>query len=257
MRAGALSFPATNRAGLALILADSPISAFTFTRSNDKKTYNADFSIVGLVRDQSNQVVQKLSQHYPLSGPIDSLETAKKGDLIFYRETQLPPGKYTVELIAYDALSGKAGVRTSLLEIPSIDDSKPRLSSVAVLKRAERLTAEEQKQDQPFHFGELLVYPNLGEPILKSNARQLAFFCTVWPAKGTQSAPPLTVEIMQHNRRLGQSANPLPAADQRGQIKYASSFSVDKFQPGVYELRVTINDGKNSVSRSTDFTIAP
>lgn len=256
-RAGALSFPATDRAGTALILAEAPLSSFTFAEGKDKKSYSADFSVVALIKDQSGRVIQKLSQHYPLSGPADKLDAARKGELLFYRETQLPPGRYTVELIGYDAAGGKASVRTSALEVPAADESRPRLSSVAVLKRGERLTPEEQKQDRPFHFGELLVYPNLGEPVVKSAGGQLAFFFTAWPAKGSAEAPQLTLEILQSGRSLFRTSDHLPAADGRGQIKYASAFPIDKFRPGVYELKVTVGDGKNSVSRSTEFTIAP
>jgi VWFA-related protein len=256
-QAAVLSFPATNRPGLALILAEAPMSAFNFTSVADKKTYSADFSVVALIKDQSGQVVQKVSQHYPLTGPSDQLESIRKGELLFYRETQLPPGTYNVELIAYDELAGKTSVRKSAVEVATVDESKPRLSSVAVLKRAERLTPEEQKQDHPFHFGELLVYPNLGEPISKSQAKQLAFFVTAWPARGSTANMQLTFTILQNNRALGKSTAQLPAADNRGQIKYASSFSLNDFQPGVYELTVIIGDGKNSVSRSTPFTVAP
>ena len=256
-RGAALSFPATNRTGLALILAESPISSFTFAPNNEKKTYNADFSIVALVKDQSSQVIQKSSQHYPLSGPLDQLDAAQKGDLLFYRELQLPPGDYTVELIAYDGSTGKCSVRTGQLGIPGIDEAKPRLSSVAVLKRAERLTPEEQKKEQPFQFGDLLVYPNLGEAVHKSTTNQLAFFFTAWPAKGDKTIPKLVVEILQNNRRLAQTPGQLPAADEQGQIKYASSFPLERFPPGLYELKVTAGEGKNSVSRSTRFTVAP
>lgn len=256
-RAAALDFPATDRPGLALILAEAPISAFTLAPGNDKKTYSADFSIVALVKDQSNQVVQKLSQHYPLSGPIEKLEAAKKGDLLFYREMQLQPGRYTVELIAYDGPAGKASVRTTSLEIPPADAGRLRLSSVVVLKRAERITADEQKRDRPFHFGELLVYPNLGEPILKSQVKQLTFFVTVWPAKGSADALKLEVEILQNNRKVGQTSAQLPEADEQGRIKYASALPLDSFQPGAYELKITARDGKTSVSRSTRFTLAP
>jgi VWFA-related protein len=256
-RAGALSFPADDRAGTALLLAEAPLSSFTFAEGKDKKTYSADFSVVALVKDRSGRVVQKLSQHYPLSGPADKLDAAKKGELLFYRETQLPPGRYTVELIGYDAAGGRASVRTSTLEVPAADASRPRLSSVAVLKRGERLTPEEQKQDRPFHFGELLVYPNLGEPVAKSAGGQLAFFFTAWPAAGAAEAPRLTLEILQNGRSLFRTAGQLPAADGRGQIKYASSFPLDKFRPGVYELKVTVGDGRNSASRSAEFTVAP
>ena len=253
----AISFPAPNRPGLSLILAEAPLSAFGFSPSSDKKTYSTSFSIVALVRDQANQVVQKLSQHYPLSGPLDQLDTAKKGDVLFYREAQLPPGNYTVELIAYDGETEKVSVRNSAVEIPTSDDTKPRLSSVAVIRRADRLTPEEQKRDQPFRFGELLVYPNLGEPILKSQNKQLAYFFTAWPPKGETSHLQLTLEILQNNRSLAKTSGQLPAADELGQVKYVSSFPLDKFQAGGYELRITVSDGTNNVSRSTKFIVAP
>jgi VWFA-related protein len=253
-QAAALSYPAAGRAGLTLVLAEAPISAFTLA-SNDKKTYNAAFSIVALIRDESHQVVQKLSQHYPLNGPLENLEAAKKGEVLFYREAQLPPGKYEVELIAYDATARKVSVKTSSLEIVPPDDTKPRMSSVAVLKRAERLSVDEQKRDQPFRFGELLVYPNLGERIDRTAARQLAFFFTAWVAKGATKPMQVTLEIIQNKRQVGQTSGELPLADAQGQIKYASSFPLDKFQPGVFELKVTISDGKSNVSRSTQFTL--
>ena len=79
---------------------------------------------------------------------------------------------------------------------------------------------------------------------------------TAWPARAAAAPLRVTLEILQGGRRLGQTSSPLPAADAQGQIKYASSFPLDKFQPGVYELKVTVDDGKNSVSRSTRFTVA-
>ncbi|HSE25340.1 MAG TPA: VWA domain-containing protein, partial [Pyrinomonadaceae bacterium] len=254
-RAAAHSFPAPNRPGLSLILAEAPISAFSFT-SNDNKSYRADFSLVALIRNEANQVVQKLSQNYPLTGPLDQLDVAKKGEVLFYRETQLPPGTYTLELIAFDGSTGKVTVKKTTIDIPTIDETKPRLSSVAVLRRAEKLTPEEQKSDQPFHYGELLIYPNLGEPVLKSVTQQLAFFFAAWPAKGYTAPLQVTVEILQNHRSLVKTPGELPTPDESGQIKYASSFPLDKFPPGSYELKVTVSDDRSTVSRSTSFTIA-
>ena len=250
--AAAFSYPATNKPGLTLIIAEAPMSVFSFATAADKKTYSANFSIIALIKDETGQVVQKVSKHYPLTGAIDSLESARKEELIFYRETQLPAGTYAVELIAYDELAGKTSIRTTSINIATLDETKPRLSSVAVLKRAERLTPEEQKHDQPFHFGELIVYPDLGEPISKK-AGQLAFFVTVWTPKGL--TPKLTFVILQNGRGIGKSSAQLPAPDEQGRIKYASGFSLNDFQPGVYELQVTVSDGKNSATQTTSFTV--
>ena len=256
-RAAALDFPDTGRPGLAVIVGQAPISEFTLSPSSDKKTYSSDFSIVTLVRDQSGQIVQKLSQHYPLTGPIEKLASAKRGDVLFYRELQLPPGRYSVELIAYDAPARKANVRRTSLEVPRVEKAKLRLSSVVVLSRAERITADEQKKDQPFYFGELAVYPNLGEPILKSVTKQLAYFVTAWPAKRDEEPLKLVAEIVQNRRTVAQTSAKLPAPDDHGRIKYASALPLDGFEPGAYELKVTVTDGRSSVSRSTTFKIAP
>ena len=94
------------------------MSAFNFATAADKKTYSADFSILALVKDGNGEVVQSVSQQYPLTGTIDSLESARKEQLLFYRETQLPAGSYTVELIAHDELTGKTSLQTSSLNVP-------------------------------------------------------------------------------------------------------------------------------------------
>ncbi|HKU77925.1 MAG TPA: VWA domain-containing protein [Pyrinomonadaceae bacterium] len=251
LHSSALSYPLSGQAGLTLILAEAQLAAFKFSPSTDNKTYNTDFSIVALVRDESQQIVQKLSQHYALNGPTQNLEAAKKGNVLFYREAQLAPGKYQVQLISHDASTGNVNVSTTPLVIYASDETKPRLSSVAVLKRAERLNPEEQRRDQPLRFGELLVYPNLGERIDR-NAKQLAYFFTAWPGKGATKPMQMTLEILQNNKSLGTTSGELPPADERGQIKYAGSFAIDKFQPGTYELKITVN---NEVSRSTTFVI--
>ena len=254
IRSTALSYPMARKHGLTLVLAEAPMSAFNSVAA-DNKTYT-DFSIVALVRDESEQIIQKLSQHYELSGTIQDLESPKKGNVLFYRETQLPPGKYRVQVIAYDTTTSQANVSETPLEIVGTDETKPRLSSVAVLKRAERLTPGEQQQDRPLHFGELLVYPNLGEKIDRTAAKQLAYFFTAWPGKGATKPLQVTLEILQNNRPVGKTSGELPPADDRGQIKYASSFALDRLSPGVFVLKVTVSDGVNSASRSTTFSLA-
>jgi VWFA-related protein len=251
---GTLAYPA-GKDGLTLILAEAPLATFQFAPSSDNKNYSTDFSIVALVRDENDQIVQKLSQHYALAGLVQNLDSDRKGNVLFYREIKLPAGKYHVQAIAYDAMNGAVNVSTHPVEPINIEDSKPRLSSVAVLKRAERLTPEEQKRDQPLRFGELLVYPNLGERIDPATTKQLAYFFTAWPAKGATKPLQMKLEVLQNNRSLGATSGELPAADQSGQIKYAGAFGIDKFPAGVFELKITVGDGQNSVTRSTSFVI--
>jgi VWFA-related protein len=255
LRIGALSFPELARPGLTPILVEAPTSAFTFTADDEKKTYKSDFCILALVRNESRQVLEKLSQRYTLSGVLDKIDAARKGEILFYREALLPPGRYSIEVVAYDALSGEASVRTTNVVVAGIDETKLRMSSLVLLKRADRLSAEERKRAHPLHFGEVVVYPNLGEPLRKSVTKQLTFFFTAWPAKGSTQKLQMTVEVLQDNRSLAIVPGDLPEPDETGSIKYASAIPIIAFPPGNYELRVFLKDGQSSINRSSPFRI--
>ncbi|HEV2668141.1 MAG TPA: VWA domain-containing protein, partial [Blastocatellia bacterium] len=251
---GSLNFPAAGRVGRTAVEVEVPTGAFTFTPDNEKKVYGSDFSIVVLIRNQSKQVVEKLSHHYGLVGPLKSLDSVKKGKILFYRETSLPPGKYEVDVVAYDALASKASVNRCGLEIPASGENDLRLSSVTIIQRAEQV---KEKTDSPFLVGEqLMVYPNLGEPVRKS-AKQMGFYFNVYAAKGSAEAPNLTLEVLQNNKSVAKVPLKLGAPDAKGRIQYASALPLDSLNPGTYELKISVSDAKSTVSRSASFALEP
>ena len=256
-RVAAFSFNAPGKSGLVPLMVEVPAGSVNFVVNKEKKQYATNFSVVVLVRDESRRVVRKLSNQYVLGGPLDALDAAKRGSILFYRETQLDPGRYTVSSIVYDATNQRASTSESALEVPAADESRLRLSSIVLIKSAEQLKTDKPTTTTPFNFGEVLLYPNLGEPVRKSVSKNLAFFVTTYPARGAASTPKLKIEITQQGRTLGQSTNDLPAPDADGRIQYASALPIDKYAPGDYELKVTVSDARDTVTRSEKFTIAP
>jgi hypothetical protein len=200
--------------------------------------------------------VSKLSRHYALSGPIDQLDAAKRGDILFYRAERLPAGRYVVEAAAYDKPSGKVSVGAHSIDVQASENSKLRLSSLVILKRAERLTPEEQTLPNPFHYGELIVYPNLGEPMRKAMTKELPFFFNVFVPEGVKTAPQVSIEVLQGGKRLARIQSELPAPDAAGRIQYASAIPLESFQPGAYEMKVTVSDGATTIPRTVAFTVA-
>jgi VWFA-related protein len=249
-----LNFPESDRPGRTAIEIEASTGDFTFAPDNEKKVYTTDFSFVVLIKDPSKQVVDKLSHHYVLLGPLNSIESTKKGKILFYRETNLPPGKYSVEAVAYDALNNKASINKSSVEILAADNRQLRLSSVTIIKRIGQV---KEKMDSPFLVGkELLVYPNLGEPVSKS-AKQMGFYFNVYPATGSKDALKLTLEVLQGGKSLANVPLKLAAPDENGRIQYASALPLDSLAPGNYELRISVSDSKGSVSRSASFILEP
>jgi VWFA-related protein len=249
-----LNFPEENRLGRTAVEVEVPANAFTFSPDNERKIYTTDFSVVVLIKDQAKQVVDKLSHHYALLGPLGSIDSAKKGRILFYRETNLPPGKYDIEAVAYDAVSNRASANQSIIEIPGFDESKLRLSSVAVIQRAEQI---KEKTDSPFLIGEVLVYPNLGEAIRKSATDKMGFYFNVYPAKGANDLPKLVLEVLQAGKSIAKLPLKLPPSDAGGRIQYASALPLGTLEPGSYELKIIVSDAIDTVSRSAAFTLEP
>lgn len=256
MRAKVFSFPEPAKPGLVPVMVEVPARSLNYEVDKEKNIYKADLSIVVLVKDLSDQVVAKVGNHYQITGPAGKLEEAKGGDILFYRETNLDPGLYFVEAVAYDAATAKASTRSTSVEVPynSIGDA-PRLSSVIVLRRAEQAPASKENENNPFRYGSDLVYPNMGEPLSQSRNKEFAFYFDVYPAK-RGGDPKLTIEITGNNKTVSGSPA-LGAPDETGRIQFLSALPLSGFQPGDYSLRITISQGDTSVSRVANFTVQP
>jgi hypothetical protein len=200
--------------------------------------------------------VRKLSEQYLLRGELQKLEAAKHGKILFYREAELNPGTYTIGSVVYDSLSRQSSINTGTIMVPRADPTELRLSSIVLIKSAERLSALDQSQN-PFRFGEVLLYPNLGEPVVKSVNKELTLFITIYPPQGTPTAGKLNLEIAQNGSRVGQFSYDLPAPDETGRIQYVSVIPLDKFKPGEYELKLTVRSGSRTATREQRVRITP
>jgi VWFA-related protein len=250
-----VSFPEASHAGLVAALAEVPMSFVKFQGDEQTKKFATDFSIVMLFKSETNEVVKKLSHRYALDGPLANLEGTRKESVLFYRQVELDPGRYRVQTITYDALGKKAGAREDTLEVPASGDKDVRLSSIVLIRRAERLKPAELKEFNPFHYGELLIYPNMGEPVVKATYKQLPFFFSVYLPKGTTTAPNVAIELWQGGRALAQIPAQLPAANESGRIQYAGALPLESIPAGSYELKVILKSGSGSLTRSAHFTI--
>jgi VWFA-related protein len=254
LRTKALSFPEPSRPGLVPVLVEVPGGVITYKPDETRKSYRADFTVLVRIRDASGRAVQKLSQHYPMTGPLPELDAARKGAVLFYRETDLPPGRYTVDAVAYDALAHTTAVHSAPFEVPAAEDGTLRLSSLMLVKRVERVPEAERRADDPLTFGDVLLYPNLDEPVSKAAQKELAFYLTAYMGK---NAPPPTasLEILQNGRPLAQAPAPLPAPDSKGRIQHVGGLPLAAFSPGTYELRIVLSDTQSRQSSTVSFTV--
>jgi VWFA-related protein len=249
VRAAALLFPERDRTGLVPVVVDFKLAALTLTPALDGKLYSSDFAVLVRFLDSQNRIVKKVSKYYDdVRGPIADLERAKQGEVLFYREPELDPGLYTMETIVYDNPSGKASVRFATVEVPKTDAAALRMSSLVIVGRAEKVPAKDQRKDNPFLVGDVVIYPNLGEPVSKT-AKEVGFFFTAYPGRGG-AAPEAVLDLIKNGTALAQIPLPLAAADAAGRVQQTGRVPIDQLAPGTYELRVVVKQGTMQLART-------
>jgi len=248
VRAGSMLFPERGRPALVPVLVELKTAPLTFQPVADGKTYTSDFTVLVRFVDDQNQVTRKVSQHYEVNGPIHQVEGAKQGEILFYRDSELPPGLYTMETIVYDALSGKSSARFSTLEVPTHPEGTLRVSSLVQIKRSEKIAEKDRPAGNPFVVKDVVLYPNLGDSVSKA-AKELGFFFVIYPATGT-ATPSATIELMQDGKLVAQVPMPLAAADAKGRIQQVGRLPLDRLAAGIYELRAIVTQGSETALRS-------
>jgi VWFA-related protein len=255
-----LSFPEAERPGLVPVLVHVPGNIITYEPDKDdksgKKMNHADFAVVVRVRNEAKQEVDRLSQRYVLSAPEANLEAARKGELLFYRQADLAPGRYTLEAVGYDAVSEKASVRSATIEVPKVAADRVRLSSVVLVRRAEKVEPSDKQRENPLFYGETIIYPDLGEPFHKATSPALGFFFTAYAGKDAAAPKKATIQIYRGEMATGEVMADLPAPDASGRVQYAGALPLQGFPPGAYKLKVSVSNASGVDSSQAAFTVA-
>ena len=240
------------------ILASAKVNQLQFKVDEAGNRFSAEMVILARIRDGSGQVLIKMSQPYTFAGGLNELAGAKGAEVLFYRQHALPPGVYTVETIVYDVQAEKASVRIASIEVPTAAvgtaaDQVLLVGTPFVVQRAEKVAAADRDAQNPLYFGELLLYPNLGEPISKASMPELSFAFTVQPPKNTTATAKLT--LVHSGAVVAELPLPLAEPDSLGTIHQVSRLPLAPIPPGTFELRITVDAGGKSVTRSVPFSI--
>jgi VWFA-related protein len=254
IRAQALLTPTQARPGQLAIVVTVPGAGLTYYLDQSKTSYWSDFTILTQILDAQRNVVRKGSQPYRLTGPADRLEAARQGDVLFYRQPELPAGRYTLEYVVSDALGAKAGTGSLPLVVEPANATEPMMSSLVIVGRAERVPESERDPNNPLYVGDVLLYPNLGTPLSKSRDGKLSFFYTLFPRAATLRA---TLELVSGGRSVATVPLTLPAADATGRVQHLAQLPLASLAEGSYTVRITLNGWMTPLTRDASFTLAP
>ena len=256
IEARALRMPTAEDAGRVAVLVRVPARGITFQGDPVLGRYRTDAVVLARILDESGAVVRKASQPYRLDGPLADRDRAAQGDLLFFRQPTLPPGRYTLEYAVVDAFGNRAGAGSAPLDIVEPAPSMLMASDLVVAQRAEAVkTGEVEANHALLVGGEVLLYPNLGEPLRADEPQTVTLYAVVRPAAGR---PDLTASLAVVRDRQTVVTAPVtmsaPGAD--GFIKQMIRIPLPALAAGRYTIRLDLSDGQNQTSRSARVTLA-
>jgi len=254
LHSAVLSFPEPGRLGLTPVYVELPGGAVAWAPERGSG-FNARFSVVVRIKDDHGREADRVSQDYVLSAPADKIEAARRGNVLFYREANVPPGRYTAEAVAYDVNSQAASVRVSTFDVPKADEEHARVSSLVLVNRAEKLEEAERNSGHPLHFGEAILYPNMGAPFRKSVQPAVGFYFAVYGPKGAAGVRSAAIEVRQGAKVVASTTAVLAAPDANGRIQHAGTVPLAGFSAGSYTMKISVGDAAAMETREASFDV--
>ena len=252
-QAGVFRFHETPRGRQFTLVTEVPTAALTVTEDKKAKQYRLRFNVMALVKDAAGTVVERLSNTYPLEGPLENLAAVQRGNVLFKRQLWLPAGRYTLTTVVRDQIGDKTSVRQIPIRVfpesPGID-----VSTVAVVKRIDK-AGEADPIEDPFRDGPMRIAPSLATPISKAANSQISAYVVLYPDKSFADPPSLTIEFAQGSTVTGRATPTLDKPDEHGRITCVATFPAEGFAPGTYELRAIARQGGSQDETRTTFTI--
>jgi VWFA-related protein len=236
VHAGAWPFPSGLDAARVPVAVTVPGSVVARLASSGRKG-RLDITLLARILATDGRPIEAMSRRFVL----DSGGSSRSGDLCLLRDAWLPPGHYTLEAVAFESMTGQAGVTTRPIEV---EQGLRPLERIQVVIIRGALPAAEAPADfetgHPLRFGEVILQPLAGEPLSRRAGRPLVFQLA---SVGASAGPVATIEVWQGTRRLTKSVVKWDAPDSSGILRHVAEVPAGLLDAGRYELRVTLSDG--------------
>jgi VWFA-related protein len=250
----------------ALITAHLDVTGLKFEQVKGQHTATID--VLGTVFDEKGKPVDSFSQRLNMNLAPATYERVLQSGLVFNRRVTLKPGFYQVRLAALRAGNKQTGSTSDWVEVSDVSKKQLVLSSIFLTteKETNYLMAQLERKNKP------AVENQEAAPIPTQVARRFkpgaAFDFSIFAYNAKPDGKGATDLVVQSQIFSGSKviyASPLAKmelpADLKGEnyAPYAARLSLDKFEPGAYELRMLVIDrvAKVSAKRTLNFVVEP
>ena len=225
---------------------EMPIDELTATSENGQR-HRLHVSLLALVKNQDGIVVDRVNKDVPSDVSDESFAKVRDEFMTWQQAVDLPPGRYTVETAVVDHEGNRAS--TGTVEIDNRPDGGVGLSDLAIVRKLEDLTTERDPAD-PFEYGSKRVLPFVTNQLFAGTPPYVYFM--VYPEAGNTATPVLRLRLLKDGRTVATLRPEVRSRNSPDGIPMVLELTA---QPGSYEVRATVTQGKHSTERDLQYTL--
>jgi GWxTD domain-containing protein len=212
----------------------------------------ASVNIFGRISTLTGRVASTFEDTVGVDEPNELLEKALLTSQIYWKAIPLKPGMYKIDIAVKDVNGDRVGTLVRSIRVPEFDDEKLSSSSLILADLMERVPAKSVGAGN-FIIGDTKVRPRLdsadGKPASFKRDQRLNIFLQVYnlqqdpQLKKTRADISYDIINIQTNKSvLHAEENSAVYGNTGEQITIEKSMPLANLDPGLYSLKVTVND---------------
>jgi len=227
----------------------------------------ASVNIFGRISTITGRVASTFEDTVGVDEPNELLEKALLSSQIYWKAVPLKPGMYKIDVAVKDVNGDRVGTLVRSINVPNYDEEKLSNSSLILADIMERVPAKNIGSGS-FIIGDTKVRPRVdaadGKPASFKRTQRLNVFLQVYnlqqdqQSKKTRGSISYDVVNIQTNKSVLHADESSAVYGNTGdQITIEKSMPLANLEPGLYSLKITVNDEvtKQSVNPSARFQV--
>ncbi len=237
-----------------VLAAKIPGSAVSFLAKSD--THRTEFDFAWRATDGAGHTVAALRDTLPVKLAGEAYEEVQRGNILYEGGVVLPPGQYSLKVVARENQSGRLGTFEQPLELPDMGAAGLGVSSVVLSNQLEAPTPSRRPrnaEESPLRVGSRVLLPSVTRVFrtsqnlyvyLESYRRKAEGRSPVRPAASESSTPPQAALVFFRGGVKISEAGPFPGKwiARDGKATYFVDIPLAKFPPGRYWMQVNVLD---------------
>jgi GWxTD domain-containing protein len=227
----------------------------------------ASVNIFGRVTTISGRVATTFEDTVTVDEPNELLERALATSQLYWKAVPLKPGMYKIEVAAKDVNGDRTGTLVRSIRVPEFDDEKLASSSIILADVMEHVPAKSIGAGS-FIIGDTKVRPRLdaadGKPASFRRGQRLNIWLQIYNLQQDKQSRKTRatisydiVNILTNKSVLHADESSATYGNTGEQITIEKSMALANLDPGLYNLKVTVNDDvtKQTINPNARFQV--